>query len=233
VGVPLPYGPEATVLTIYQGVPTWRDPDASPWSATLVNGMEAGEVGTIDETQVPSEDPVEYCKESGNWCAYGSCAYTGYWQVGNFSGNAPFPPMVWGFEQMFGKVLTFYYTVRGYSSNNSNNASLMTINSTWSDNNITTVTTNTVQDVTVPQRFTYACGQIKQSYIFNREVVQASVTVVPNWGEWGERNILIWTGYQIEDPGAFALNRQIEMEKRLRALRGITTDIDLSRPTWE
>jgi hypothetical protein len=65
------------------------------------------------------------------------------------------------------------------------------------------------------------------SYTINREVTTATL----GWNfnaSFFTVDQFRFRGIELVDAGTFALERQIAFENRLKALRGMTTDIDLS-----
>ena len=75
------------------------------------------------------------------------------------------------------------------------------------------------------------CGG-SASWLINREESELSVDMTYVLRLTTNQQIFI-RYFALEDPGTFALRRQIQIEEQVRALRGMTMDIDLSRPTQD
>jgi hypothetical protein len=75
--------------------------------------------------------------------------------------------------------------------------------------------------------------------MFGREVTAATLSHTFTCGSFDENLGLVWCGWQLEDAGNYAINKQKRVENELNAIKaqlalsGATTDIDLSRPTQD
>ena len=70
------------------------------------------------------------------------------------------------------------------------------------------------------------------SWLLNREVETITTVASIETGFMSDPKIIL-RKFVLEDPGTFALRRQMQVEEQLRALYGMTTGIDLSRPTQD
>ena len=73
---------------------------------------------------------------------------------------------------------------------------------------------------------------IENAYIFNAEVPSLELTWFDDF-PFAKDRTAVFLGWDVWDSGTYALRRQMEVEKQLKALRGMTTGIDLSRPTQD
>lgn len=223
-GVPLPYGEEGSFLTIKDGVPAWTsgedptptpEPDGVIWTNVLESGNLVNEYGQSVQPPYP-----------WNWVS--TLPSWGEFDNYDVKGSAPplrteaydATPMHFEFENMFGKVLTMHLGVTYDIS--------VPFVGTWtnkfefSDTDIKQIaidgptSTNAQQGVTFRERWLI-------SYIFNRNVSSAD-WILDQEAAYTQIQHVHFRGWIVEDPGMFALRRQLELEKRLKS--GMAMDID-------
>jgi hypothetical protein len=108
------------------------------------------------------------------------------------------------------------------------------LTTTWNDSNITEVTTVGDWGVSSGAGGRYGYQGFKRSFLFTRPVTTATIDADISLGSgWSQQQFIYFSGYEIESAGSFAVKRQMLIEEQLRSLRGMTTDIDLSRPTQD
>jgi hypothetical protein len=230
-GVPLPYGPDGAYLQIVGGVPAWSEssgpgpePEPEPdivctnlWDRyTLLN-----EIGN----PIDPPDKLEYLQSSPSWTSDPSNSPRGAAQ--SYEEQAPVYSQFDNFDltNAFGKVLTLAYTISFTTSQSYTNSApgiqmngsyLQEISNTW-------------------KPFNQGAGAVKwwsgsTSYLVNRDTVSAEIAY--------EFSVYFWSDVQwylrffaLEDPGTFALRRQITVEEEIKRLRGVIMDIDTPSQT--
>ena len=238
-GVPQPYGQESQVLTIVNSVPAWADSTGGPprEALTMKNWNSAGQCVDWTTTYTP-EIPYEWLQEQESWCNPTYVDFLGYQVTNNTPPFVP-QPMEWEFSDVFGKVLTMFYNWRGYRGSGNAGWSSPAITTTWSDSNISLVNAVHTPASQEARKFTWMRGTSQLAFIFNRDVTAATLSHTFTCGAFDENLGLAWCGWQLEDAGNYAINRQIKVENELKRMRaqlalgGMTTDIDLSRPTQD
>ena len=232
-GVPLPYGEEGSYLGIIDGVPQWNIPvgpgpgPEPPEGVLWTNISETANIVDESGNAVVPPDPLAYLKAMDSW--------------GNTNSNQPpgsSPPQKntgedetkWSFEfeNIFGKVMTFYWVFQyenlyGYDTD-------WTFKQEWSDSNINLIRT-TGEGVPISNKG-FAWSYPEFSFMFNREVASSEFTYLLGAGACDTKKTW-FRGWTVEDAGTFALKRQVQLEQQLKALRGMTTGIDHSRPTQD
>jgi hypothetical protein len=238
-GVPTPYGDNYQVLTIIDGAPAWADSTGgAPREAlTMKNWQSAGQCVDWSTIYTP-EDPYEWLKEQESWCNTAYVDFLGYAVTGNPSPFVP-QPMEWEFIDVFGKVLTMFYSWKAYRESGNAGWSSPAITTTWSDSNISLVNAVHTPASQEARKFTWMRGTSQLAFIFNRDVTAATLSHTFTCGAFDKNLGLAWCGWQLEDAGNYAINKQIKVENELKRMRaqlalgGMTTDIDLSRPTQD
>ena len=233
IGVPLPYGAEGSYLGIIDGVPQWNipvgpGPDPEPPEGVIwANIAEVANIVNEQGDVVVPPDPMAYLKAMDSWGNTDSNQPPGSYPVYKNVGDEG-TPWSFEFENMFGKVLTFYWVFEynndyGYDTD-------WTSEQRWSDPQINMIARSGEGVPTTSTSPTWCYPQF--SFLFNRDVASANFTYLLGAGAC--RTTQVWfRGWTIEDSGVFALRRQVELESRIKALYGMTTGIDLSRPTQD
>jgi hypothetical protein len=218
-GVPIPYGKESQVLTIVNSVPAWADSTGgSPQEAlTLKNWNSAGQCGDWNNVYQP-EDKYQWCKDQSSWNNPSYTEYIGYQVIGN---NPPFypEPMEWELNGVFGKVLTMFYCFKGYRGSGNAGVSSPVITPTWSDSNIVAVNAVYSPASQDARKNTWIQGVGQLTFIFNREVTAATLSHSFTAGGFDENQGICWCGWQLDDAGNYAINKQIRVENQLKELR--------------
>lgn len=232
-GVPLPYGPEGTVLQIVDGVPAWNvftPPPPPPEPAPMVWTNIDTNSNCVDENEnsISPADPLAYLEGLDSWITRDNFQLAGSSQVANTSTD-PSKHLKFEFLEIFGKSIKMYFDV-WWTRTGSSNASW--INSfTFSNSNIVFV--NTQGPVTVPQEYESKIPtSFTAAFVTNREVAESdfSWTIRANYVQVDR---VRFRGFEVIDAGTLALENQAAMARELRALRGMSMDIDNSRPTQD
>ena len=232
-GVPLPYGPDGAYLQIVDGAPAWTE-SPGPGPGPIANDMVWSNINSTancrDESgqSIDPPDPLGYLSGLDSWLKTDNFQLAGSFKIGTASDN-PSSRMQFTFENSFGKVIKMFFTYTYVKGGNT----VFPFGLKWDfmDNNINLITvdgpTDVIGDAGVPQAVGWEI-----SFLINREITTATFdwdVVASNTNS----NVLMFRGFEMTDAGTFALNRQMQLEKKLKALRGITTGIDLSRPTQD
>ncbi len=232
-GVPLPYGEEGSYLGIVGGVPQWNippgsgpGPDPGPTYAMVWANINET-ANCVNEFGNPANqpDPLAYLSSLESWL---------YPQFSEKAGsnqqpatNEPnWPPLEFSFTEAFGKVVKIYFSLNYSMQSPATNKINTTF--TWSSSNLTLISVEGTE-------YTESFGGdawFTALFTVNREVPSAKLS----WSLSAPLmtvNYVRFRGFELVDPGLLALERQIQVEQQLKALRGMTTDIDLSRPTQD
>ena len=229
-GVPLPYGPDGAYLQIVDGSPAWTEspgpgPDPGPtepivcetlWTNYLLR--DAANNGIV------VAEPTKYLKELSSWGNYNAQTFEGASNTSNTSASNCVFEDTFQLNDTIGKVLTVSFEM--YWIGNSRN-DFQTCVASISDPNVVLVNStykNQLVDANVP--FWYGGTT---SWLINRELTEV-VTSHTFFGDYKRDNQVFLRYFALEDPGAYLLRRQMRLEQEIKALRGMNTDIDLSRP---
>ena len=233
VGVPLPYGEEGSYLGIFDGVPKWHTPvgpgpgpEPEP-TLECTNLTQRYKLYNDAGAQVSPPDPLAYLKGLASWTDQGSQSLAG--ARDDYTTEAPVLTDTDDFSMSdsFGKVLTISHTLSYQAFQNwmapaptiqVNSDVLQEISNSWTAYNQTNNST--------------AWRQGSISWLINGDVTELSVGFQFSAYFW-DNTYFFLRYFALEDQGAFALRRQIEVERQLKVLRGMTTDIDFSRPTQD
>ena len=232
-GVPLPYGDEGSYLQIVSGAPAWTQgpgpgptPPADNWSWTNIE--TTSNCKDQNGNPVDPPDPLAYLSGLSSWLTTGVYEKAGSTHEARTKDD-PEKELNFDFENSFGKVIKLYLDI----SYNCLNSSPQTWNNTyeWSDSNIFLV------NAVGPEQTTGIQGELQYAswvvaFTVNREVLNASLSWIFS-GPYTQTTAVWFRGIELVDAGSFALGRQMVLESQIRALRGMTTGIDLSRPTQD
>ena len=233
VGVPLPYGEDGSYLGIVDGEPQWNIPEPpgpeppppeSIVCSTLWNNYQ---LYNSSNNPINPPDPLVYLRESDTWNNQNAKSFDGAsTKIGT--------PNAWvelndtfDLTSSYGKVLTVkyeqYFKSKGTYDSNPMNVSC--------DDSFVERIANTFQAIYITPGNTFWTGGTA-SFLLNSELpsVTLKLTCDPQYKELLQ---IFFRYYALEDAGTFALRRQVQVEQQVRALRGMTTDIDLSRPTQD
>jgi hypothetical protein len=238
-GVPLPYGEEGEGLVIVNGAPEWSELAPLPPKEPVIwlNPDESSKPATASGGAITVADPYVWAQNLDNWQKYPSHNAEGLSIRYGPWGSSGYGTLSFEFNNMFGQILTLYFCLSAYAPNGG--TSYPELYPTWSNADISLVTSATADNITNPGAGKDNAMAITQSFIFNREVDNATFTFDANCGyQFTVQRTLAFLGFKKEDPGTFALRNQMKVQRELESLRkafqsGMTTDIDLSRPTQD
>jgi hypothetical protein len=225
-GVPLPYGPDGAFLRIVSGVPAWADgtePEPEPTSfLTWTNISDSGFLKDSSNKPISPSDPWEWVSTRNSWLDNGDFGYEGSSPDHMFGGAPESQKPSFEFTNCFGKVITIlvnmtYDKLWGSDSD-------FSLEMSFDDPNISFINvagpTKMVSGTLTGQKAAW-----EFSFLANREPSPSKLT----WelgGAGSLNNRLGFRGWTIQDPGTFALNRQIALQKEIQRLRGVIMDID-------
>lgn len=232
-GVPLPYGEEGSSLIIRDGVPDWSSypPPPDPRKVIWTNP---------DTSCVPQQNPDEpqqvddvltWAAEQVGWLDY--MAWGGYGCCIKYGAANNVELLKFNFEAMEGQVMHLYFGSGAFCAGFSSLPQGV-LTTTWDTSYITEVTTVDNWNISSGTDGRFGYVGFKRSFLFSRPVTTGTITVDASLGSgYTSQRYLYFQGAEIESAGSFALKRQMQLEREIKALRGMTTDIDLSRPTQD
>jgi hypothetical protein len=233
VGVPLPYGEEGSYLQIVDGAPTWSDPidPPPPVDPSAVQLLTLDTNYTIFDqsgSEIVPSDALAYIKSLPSWNNQ---------QLENLEGASMVLPVLreglpqdrFSFENSFGKVLTLQWAMNYKMGFPLKRDYPWVFN--WDQENITLINCSLPTELTTAvQENVWVHGEA--NFLFNREVAEAGL-VISQPDEYVDKVYWMIRGFDLVDSGTFALRRQMQLEQQVKALRGMATGIDLSRPTQD
>jgi hypothetical protein len=233
VGVPLPYGSDGSTLQIANGVPTWVEPPPVP-GAFWANIDEKANLVDTNGNPITSNDPLQYLEGLDSWLKtdnYEKAGSLHEWDTLNNSSAA----LDFSFVDAFGKIMTLYWTAETkiYSNNSAGDWYR-----TWQWDNANLVLVSEEGPVVYPPGYDVTVyGGWKISWLINRDIESAKF----NWkvtSNQGSMPAMRFRGWELVDTETYSINRIIEFEQKMKRLEetrlsGMTTDIDLSRPTQD
>jgi len=232
-GVPLPYGPDGAYLQIVDGVPAWTDgpgPGPGPEPEPNIVCKTLWDTYTLRNDQnnpIEPPDKTEYLKTLDSWGNPNAKTFEGASWLRGSGWDEITVTDTFELTDSFSKVLTVSYEVyltadsgitfpapvpvctSQYASLISNSFGQMTLTSGESR---------------------YGGGTA--SWLINREESEVDIQITYVMTFVSNQQIFI-RYFALEDAGTFALRRQMQLEKQIKTLRGMTMDIDLSRPTQD
>lgn len=232
-GVPLPYGAEGSYLGIIDGIPQWNipvgpGPGPEPIASAWVNPTESCQPIDNSGNYLYPPDFQAYGESLGNWLNPTNEMVAGL--VLAESNKDSFPQKITlEIPNNYGKILVLYAQWGAKLSNN------------FTVSNVFGFTLSSPDVVAVSQTgkpsFSGASGTwcyswIEETFMFNREVPSLELSWYDDFPFASERRST-FLGWEVLDPGMYALQRQLKFEEQVKALRGVTMDIDLSRPTQD
>ena len=233
VGLPLPYGDEGNVLTIVDGAPNWAaapTPPPSTDTAAMVwtNMEQSAHTVNSDGIEINYPDKLQYLQDLDSWQKVDNFEIAGSEQNYEYANNAT-KLLTFGFSGMINKVVSMYWTV--IYDNNHPTWQLWDNEWYWDSDRMQLI------DVVGPNTTDTTSGPNKTAgWVINHLVTDAVGNSNFRWsiGVGGlPMHTVRFRGWTVQDAGTYALNKQMAFEKRMTALRGVTTDIDLSRPTQD
>lgn len=232
-GVPLPYGQEGDFLVIDNGIPTWKyiDVPEPPPAVPAIQYIQNDLVWLIQDeagTTLSPQPPTDYVKGLSTWNTLGTGSAAGLrtgeaeamssknsqmlYELTAADGQVISMTMEWETKLLETNAFPIYYNW------NANNDDIVLISSTWPSQQ-----PSGTGIVTFGGVISFLVKRPVSSFELTFEIVTERVRSQSFYNR----------GWILEDQGAFALRRQLMMQKQVNALRGMTTDIDLSRPTQD
>lgn len=225
VGLPLPYGDDGSYLILENGQPAWTstpNPDPEPIKdpITWTNWETTGTLFDTAGVEIHPPDPYAYAKEQSCWLQTTNNQKTG-WYLGShgnsFNGSSLEDPILFSFDgPTFGLVFRVYVEWMIVVIN----AGFGGRSGTW---NIYT-TEAKMQPINSQVQFSnpsYAGDFWVGGYadfLFNGDVANCDI------GWWLDGASIqpldgYMRGWELIDPGTYALKRQLEMETELKVIK--------------
>ena len=232
-GVPLPYGPDGAYLQIIDGVPAWTDdpgpgpgpgpgPDPNIVSETIWTNYN---LYTDANVPIDPPDPLAWLFATDSWGDPYAQTLEGPRAVPD--GNTKYWDDTYQLTNSFGKVITIGYMVNWNAIAGKEFPPLQV---TTTENNAQLVS-STFTALRVEKGMDgWNGGEI--SWLLNREISTFTTRAQIDDGFMSSPKVIL-RKYTLEDPGTFALRRQMQLEQQIKTLRGTTMDIDLSRLTQD
>ncbi len=232
-GVPLPYGEEGSYLGIINGVPQWNipvgpGPEPEPEPTIVCTTLwDNYQLYSTANTPIQPPNPTEYLKSLDSWGETNIETYEGAAKNNGFDSSPLTIVDSFDLTESFGKVLTIMFQRTCYARSNYNiSAPSFSVSSSYAQ-----LISNTFSAYAqVGGTRIWKGGEV--SYLLNREIAQLDLTVEWQCQFMDDQQFYI-RYFALEDAGTYALKRQLQLEAQMKALRGMTTDIDLSRPTQD
>ena len=232
-GVPLPYGPDGAYLQIVDGVPAWTDdpgpgPGPTPEPNIICSNLWTNyQLVNSSGSPISPPDPTEYLKASSTWSTTVSTDKEGAMFDANGVSPDSLPDDLFEMTDSFSKVLTVAYSIF-YTASPSWGTAPLTITA---DTEFAQQIASDFETLVLgPDTNKVTGGYV--SWLINREISNISIT--KRWANTYSSGEKLYIRYfALEDAGTFALRRQLQLEQQIKTLRGVTMDIDLSRPTQD
>ena len=233
VGVPLPYGAEGSYLGIIDGIPQWNipvgpGPEPIPEPNIVCTTLwDTYELRNAGNSPIEPPDKTEYLKTLDSWGNPNANTYEGASWLRDSGWDEITVRDTFTLTNSYSKVLTVSYEV--YITADASitfPAPVPVCSSQYAQ-----LISNTMEKVYLNSDQSSFCGG-SASWLINREEPELSVDMTYVLRYCSNQQIFI-RYFALEDPGTFALRRQMQIEEQFRALRGMTSGIDLSRPTQE
>jgi hypothetical protein len=232
-GIPLPYGPDGAYLQIVDGSPAWTDapgpgpgPTPEP-NISCTNLLDKYTLYTSTNDPIDPPDPEAWVREQPTFNLQELQQTEG---ASRKSCTQPFEnygPDTFSLTESFGKVLTVGWAIKWNGQNNWDLAApVVNPNTSYLavvQSNLKGINTGSKANMW------YWCWV---SWLCNREIETVDITWTFD-AKFMEQTQWFLRYYALEDAGTFALRRQMQLEQQLKALRGMTMDIDLSRTTQD
>lgn len=225
-GVPLPYGPDGTVLGIVDGQPAWINatpvPPAPDYSVTWANIDSTSYC--VDETGASISPPNDLTYLSGldSWLSRSNFDLAGSKRLVSTADEPNQTPLRFDFVNGFGKVVHLYFT----AVYRMGDAGPYAWGNTWNWNNENFVFLGVegpaMTDPVVGQDL-YAGWRI--SWLVNREIASADFSF-SIYAAYSEMVAYRFRGMELEDAGAFSAKQQRQFEQRIRRLSILNMGID-------
>lgn len=226
VGVPLPYGQEKDYLQIQNGVPVWAqwtDPNPPPPPPGLTWTNIDTHSNCVDSTgsAISPPDPLAYLQGLSSWQKRDNYETAGSSQPSSNTGNTA-SGLQFDLVSMFGQIIIVYFTA---TYENASGSSYGWTNAwQWDNENVLMVAEEGDTSTQIPKGFNKTAGWAV-SFVVNREVTSAKLL----WNITAQyiRGVNVrFRGWEVVDPGTFAIRRQIAMQEEIKRLRGVITGID-------
>jgi hypothetical protein len=230
-GVPLPYGPDGAYLQIVGGVPAWTEgsgPEPEPPRDDMVWTNIDSTANCVNESGEPIDppDPLAYLMALPSWLKQTNYETAGSYHDARMLYN-PEKQLSFDLTESLGKVISFYISFT-YSKSQLGSGK-WSLNFDMSDNNISLINIQGPDDTASGSGSNLQVGW-KVNYLMSRETSTTNFS----WDIQGPNITPVRTqfrGFEVVDPGTFALRRQLALENELKRLRGVTTDIDKQSQT--
>jgi hypothetical protein len=232
-GVPLPYGPDGAYLQIVDGAPAWTDdpgpgpgPTPEP-NIVCTNLWDRYQLYNAGNNPIEPPDKTEYLKTLDGWGNPDAKTFEGAsWKRGDGNGEITVDD-TYALTDSFGKVLTVSYEVYVTAKSNINFPAPVPVSSSEFAQPIT----NSFHKEQLNIGNSYFIGG-SASWLINRELSELTISMTYSFNFTEDQQVFI-RYFALEDAGTYALRRQMYVEEQVQALSGMTTDIDLSRPTQD
>ena len=226
--LPEPFGEDGTVLTIVDGAPAWATPASGP-------GPDPEPTGTVSyvDNSVKTGSGYGYYNCAGTkngpasgqdaWAksleCFGSQTRDQNLQVVS-SGNVPESFVRFNLEDCFTKVLVL--SLKGYfnffgPTGTGNKGITLTVTTTA--DNITPIAPSVTETISATNYYNWA---FEVSFLLNREsYTDAMFNAVASNNASSEpaSSAISWTGWRLEDSGAYAIQQQIKAQERIDELQ--------------
>ena len=232
-GIPLPLGDEGSILTIVDSQPAWAGgtpppPPPPEFGLEWLNVPSSMTLTDSTGTLINPADPEEWAKNDSSWNYWGQEPELAGWNsIDDTRSNQDYWINFLAGDNS-DKVVHFYY--QWEYQNNSGNDQVFNIQINVDNTDVQSVSQRDTGSATrgggiywAGAKSTFIC--LKPDIQFNlTHYISASGTQI---------NKTYFRGWSLEDAGTYAVQRQTILERQIRALRGMATDIDLSRPTQD
>ncbi len=232
-GVPLPYGPDGAYLQIVDGVPAWTDdpgpgpgptPEPNIVCTTLLNNRV---ITNAQDDVISPPDPYTYVLSQSTWGNENAKSNEGCSEIRGDNYSEFSIDETFTLTESFGKVLTVsyeqYWVSKTTRTFRAPTAASLTAN--------VVLLSNTFPEPIVDEGVAAWRGGTLQ-FLINREVAEVSIQTIFLPQHMANQRYFI-RDFSLLDAGTVALNRQMVVEEQLKVLRGMTMDIDFSRPTQD
>jgi hypothetical protein len=230
-GVPLPYGPDGAYLRIVDGVPAWGDntpPEPPPTPEPLIwtNISQTGGLKDLAGNPISPSDPYEWLSTQPSWLNNDDYTTLGSNVKNNVAVGGSDSP-AFEFNDVFGMVLIIYMNCNYYKHKKGSLPWTTQMEFDNTDINLIAVSGPNLTPSGAEGNYT-AAWEI--SYLIQRDISSANLgwlfeSTGANYYEFHFR------GWILQDQGAYALHRQMSVEKEIKRLRGVIMDIDKESQT--
>jgi len=234
----LPYGDENDVLQINGGVPVWQplftpEPPIIGPHVSWTNPDTTANCTDSNGNPIYPPDNLEYLESLDSWLNTTSDSLAGSLQpLDNLSNQEQW--FDFAFQEAFGYVFTLHWRVC-YGNTQPNSPSWVT-EFVCDNSDMALISSKPSGAIsTGPYSDRWVSGQ--SVYTINRDISSARFSWKINTATSGATKNY-FRGWTFENPGTYALNNQLRLQEEVAEMRralqsGMTTNIDLSRPTQD